>query len=364
MEIYLVGGAVRDKLLGLPVNEKDWVAVGATPKQLLGLGFKPVGKDFPVFLHPETKEEYALARTEKKSAPGYAGFVFHAAPDVSLLDDLKRRDLTINAIAQSQETGELFDPYHGQEDIERRMLRHVSPAFVEDPVRVLRIARFAARFSEFTIAEETNQLMQAMVENGEVNALIEERVWKELHKALSEKTPRRFFDSLQACGALQAIFPELANDVAVLDVMQHVHAPTPLLLFAAIAAQLTSPQAFCQRLRCPKPYMALACLSEKLVTSYQQHGLHTPEQAIDFLQLTDAFRRPQRFEQALEVVTAILQHKHQQDFCSVADSLKQALLACQKLDVQALVNDHQGKAIAEAIRVARISVVLDLALFS
>ncbi|MCK5640409.1 MAG: multifunctional CCA tRNA nucleotidyl transferase/2'3'-cyclic phosphodiesterase/2'nucleotidase/phosphatase, partial [Gammaproteobacteria bacterium] len=210
LEIYLVGGAVRDQLLGLQPQDRDWVVLGATPEIMKARGFKPIGKDFPVFLHPETKEEYALARTERKTAPGYHGFEFHAAPDVTLEEDLKRRDLTINAMAQAAD-GSIIDPFNGQVDLQAQRLRHVSEAFAEDPVRILRLARYAARYAErgFSVAEETNTLMQQMVENGEVDALVAERVWQELERALSENTPARFFEVLRECGALAKLFPEL-----------------------------------------------------------------------------------------------------------------------------------------------------------
>ncbi len=206
MQIYLVGGAVRDQLLGFPVKERDWVVVGATAEEMLALGYQPVGKDFPVFLHPETKEEYALARTEKKVAKGYKGFQFYADPCVSLEEDLKRRDLTINAMARDAE-GRLIDPYNGQQDLCDRLLRHVSNAFSEDPVRILRLARFAARFSDFTTHPDTIHLMQTMVEMGEVNALVAERVWKECEKALACVAPERFFKSLNDAHALTILFP-------------------------------------------------------------------------------------------------------------------------------------------------------------
>jgi len=210
MKTFLVGGAVRDFLLDYPVKEKDWVVLGETPESMAEQGFKPVGKDFPVFLHPVTHEEYALARTERKTAPGYKGFTVHASPEVTLEEDLIRRDLTINAIAMDQQ-GNIFDPFNGKNDLDKRVLRHVSPAFSEDPVRILRIARFAARYSHlgFTIAEETNDLMKQMVNAGEIEHLVAERVWAELHKALCEKTPTAFFYSLKDCNALYSVFPEL-----------------------------------------------------------------------------------------------------------------------------------------------------------
>ena len=210
MKIYSVGGAVRDQLLGLPVADRDYVVIGATPEHMVAQGYKPVGKDFPVFLHPQTHEEYALARTERKTARGYHGFAFHAAPDVTLEQDLARRDLTINAIAQD-EHGTLIDPHHGAADIQLRVLRHVSPAFAEDPVRILRLARFAARFASlgFTIADETLQLMRGMVAHGEADALVAERVWQELSRGLMEANPSRLFETLRDCGALARVLPEV-----------------------------------------------------------------------------------------------------------------------------------------------------------
>ena len=205
MRIYLVGGAVRDKLLGLPIREKDWVVVGASPQELLDQGFKQVGKDFPVFLHPQTGDEYALARTERKTGPGYKGFAFHASPEVSLEQDLQRRDLTINAMAEDAD-GTLIDPYHGREDLDNGLLRHVSPAFAEDPVRILRVARFAAQFGKwgFKVAHGTNALMRNMVDSGEVDHLVPERVWGELARSLASDTPQRFFTVLAGCGAPDA----------------------------------------------------------------------------------------------------------------------------------------------------------------
>ena len=212
MQIYMVGGAVRDRLLGRPVNDHDWVVVGATPEQMLELGYLPVGRDFPVFLHPETREEYALARTERKSGRGYRGFVVESSPNVTLEEDLSRRDLTINSIASSADsTGAtvLFDPYHGVQDLQARLLRHVTDSFREDPVRILRVARFAARFPDFTLAPETLALMQEMVEDGEVDHLVPERVWQELARGLMSERPSRQFEVLRACGALKRLLPEL-----------------------------------------------------------------------------------------------------------------------------------------------------------
>src|SRR5690625_1566027 len=222
MKVYLVGGAVRDRLLGLPVHERDWVVVGATPEALSEAGYRPVGKDFPVFLHPRTKEEYALARTERKTAPGYQGFSFHASPEVTLEQDLERRDLTINAIAEAED-GTVIDPFGGQADLEARWLRHVSPAFAEDPVRILRLARFAARFEPlgFRIAEETLALCQDMVRDGEVDALVPERVWQELSRALMEPKPSAFIQTLRACGALARLMPEIDTLFGVPQPAEH-----------------------------------------------------------------------------------------------------------------------------------------------
>ncbi len=208
MQTYVVGGAVRDELLGFAVKDKDFVVVGSTPEAMLAAGFKPVGKDFPVFLHPKTHDEYALARTERKTAKGYKGFVVHASPEVTLEEDLARRDLTINAIAKD-DAGKLIDPFNGLADIQAKILRHVSDAFAEDPVRILRAARFAARFTDFNVAPATMILMRQMVEAGEVDALVSERVWQELAKGLMEEKPSRMFDVLRECGALQRILPEL-----------------------------------------------------------------------------------------------------------------------------------------------------------
>ena len=212
MKAYLVGGAVRDTLLKLPVRERDWVVIGETPEAMIARGYTEVGKDFPVFLHPDTKDEYALARIERKTTHGYKGFAVHATPDVSMEEDLMRRDLTINAMAL-MDNGEIFDPYGGQEDLKNRIFRHISPAFCEDPVRVLRIARFCARYQHlgFSIAPETQRLMQEMVTQGEIDHLVAERVWAETVKALSEQTPAAYFQALRDCGALARIFPELDN---------------------------------------------------------------------------------------------------------------------------------------------------------
>lgn len=247
MQIYMVGGAVRDKLLGRPVNDRDWVVVGATPEQMLAQGYLPVGRDFPVFLHPETREEYALARTERKSGRGYRGFVVHSAPDVTLEEDLSRRDLTINAIAEIADgtgAGGIFDPYSGAQDIEARVLRHVTDAFREDPVRILRVARFAARFTDFSVAPETMQLMREMVEHGEVDHLVPERVWQELARGLMEEKPSRMFEVLRDCGALAVLLPEVARLWGVpqrADYHPEVDTGVHLMMVLDMAARLSAP---------------------------------------------------------------------------------------------------------------------------
>lgn len=247
MQIYMVGGAVRDKLLGRPVNDRDWVVVGATPEQMLALGYLPVGRDFPVFLHPETREEYALARTERKSGRGYRGFVVHSAPDVTLEEDLSRRDLTINAIAENIDGARaegIFDPYSGAQDIAARVLRHVTDAFREDPVRILRVARFAARFTDFTVAPETLQLMREMVEHGEVDHLVPERVWQELARGLMEDKPSRMFEVLRECGALAVLLPEVERLWGVPQRAEYhpeVDTGVHLMMVLDMAARLQAP---------------------------------------------------------------------------------------------------------------------------
>jgi tRNA nucleotidyltransferase (CCA-adding enzyme) len=245
MKTYVVGGWVRDRLLGRPhdAGDRDWVVVGATPDEMQRLGFRPVGRDFPVFLHPQTHEEYALARTERKTAPGYHGFVFHASPEVTLEQDLERRDLTINAIAQDED-GRLVDPYGGQNDLQAKVLRHVGPAFAEDPVRILRVARFAARFADFGVAAETEALMRAMVDAGEADALVPERVWQELSRGLMEATPSRMIEVLRRCGALARLLPELDRLWGVPQPPQHhpeVDTGVHMLLVVDAAAALSAP---------------------------------------------------------------------------------------------------------------------------
>jgi len=298
MKIYSVGGAVRDALLGLPVRDRDWVVVGATPEALAAAGYLPVGKDFPVFLHPQTREEYALARTERKTAQGYHGFAMHAAPDVTLEEDLARRDLTINAIAQDTD-GVLTDPYGGQRDIAARVLRHVTSAFAEDPVRILRVARFAARFTDFSLAPETLQLMREMVAAGEVDALVPERVWQELARGLMERQPSRLFDVLRDCGALRPLLPEVDTNVhlmRVLDMAAQLDAPLPVR-FACLCHDLG--KGLCQRLRVPTN-----CRDIAGVVAREHGNIHCSAEfnaaaLVQLLERCDAFRKPQRFADIL-----------------------------------------------------------------
>ncbi len=349
MQIFLVGGAVRDALLGLPVKDRDWVVVGSTPEELTRLGYLPVGKDFPVFLHPETREEYALARTERKTAPGYRGFAVHAAPDVTLAEDLARRDLTINSIAAPVDTTyarapfslnfeNLVDPYGGQADLKAKVLRHVTDAFREDPVRILRLARFAARFSDFSVAPETAHLMQDMVADGEADALVPERVWQELSRGLMEAMPSRMFEVLRESGALERVLPEVnklwgvpqradyhpevdtgIHLMMVLDMAAHLNASLPVR-FACLMHDLgkgTTPadvlprhigheersarlsRKVCERLRVP-----LDCKELAEVVAREHGNIHRSADfgaaaLVRLLERCDAFRKPQRFADVL-----------------------------------------------------------------
>lgn len=291
---------MRDALLGLPVTERDYVVVGATPEAMLSQGYTLVGKDFPVFLHPETHEEYALARTERKVGPGYHGFTCYAAPEVSLTDDLKRRDLTINAIAQSTDTQGLIDPFNGQADLKAKVLRHVSPAFAEDPVRILRLARFAAKLPAFAVAPETVVLMKTMVDAGEVAHLTAERVFQECHKALGEQAPGRFFEVLNACGALAVLWPEMAAhesllaDFALLcDQLDTPEARWALLTYRLPLEVITH---YADHYRLPNTYRALATLVHKHHGTYSALPSLPVEAQLAFYQQTDAMRRRARFE--------------------------------------------------------------------
>jgi tRNA nucleotidyltransferase (CCA-adding enzyme) len=337
MKAYVVGGAVRDELLGLPVQDHDWVVVGATPDEMVKRGFRPVGKDFPVFLHPDTQEEYALARTERKTAPGYHGFVFHAAPDVKLEDDLVRRDLTINAMARAED-GTIVDPYGGQRDLHDRVFRHVSDAFAEDPVRILRLARFAARFPDFRVADSTNALMRRMVDEGEVDALVPERVWQELSRGLMEQRPSRMLAVLRDCGALARILPELdalwgvpqpalhhpeidtgVHMMLVIDYAAERGYDLPVR-FAALMHDLgkgatpsdTWPAhhghegkgsklviALCKRLRVPNDCRELAVMTAREHGNVSRAEELRPNTIVTLFERCDAFRKPERFAQML-----------------------------------------------------------------
>ena len=342
MQAYVVGGAVRDELLGRPHADRDHVVVGATPEEMLRLGFRPVGKDFPVFLHPASGEEYALARTERKTGHGYHGFAFHAAPDVTLEQDLARRDLTINAMARGPD-GALVDPFHGRRDLEAKILRHVGPAFAEDPVRILRLARFAARFTEFTVAEETLALMRGMVAAGEVDHLVAERVWQELARGLMEEKPSRMFEALRACGALARLLPEVDALFGVPQRAEYhpeidtgIH--TMMVVDTAAKNGLTLPARFAAlthdlgkattpadvlprhighearserlvgelsaRLRVPGDCRDLALLAARYHGDIHRAAELRPATIVTLLERTDALRRPERFAQLLEACRA------------------------------------------------------------
>lgn len=397
MEIYLVGGAVRDKLLGRPVKERDYVVVGATPEDLLAQGYRPVGKDFPVFLHPETQEEYALARTERKTGPGYKGFEVYAAPDVTLEEDLLRRDLTINAIAESR-AGILFDPFQGQRDLRQGVLRHVSPAFTEDPVRILRVARFAARFS-FSVAPETLALMQTMVATGEVDHLVPERVWKELERALTESYLGQFITVLRACGALARIFPEIERLFGVpqperyhpeidtgVHLLKALEVATCLstdtqVRFAVLTHDLGKGETpssewphhyhhgeqgvalilgLCERLRIPNSYRDLAVQ----VARYHNHAHRArelrPGTLLKLLNSIDAFRRPRRFEQFLLACEADARGRtglENQPYLQ-ANLLRSAFQAAMAVTAQPLVAaGFRGEAIAQELQQRRIKAI-------
>lgn len=300
MKTYVVGGAVRDELLGLPVKDHDHVVVGATPEDMVKAGFRPVGKDFPVFLHPQTQEEYALARTERKTAPGYKGFVFHTSSDVTLEEDLVRRDLTINAIARGDD-GVLVDPYNGQQDIKDRIFRHVSDAFAEDPVRILRLARFASRYPDFHVAPETNALMKRMVEEGEVDALVPERVWQEIARGLMEQKPSRMLEALRDCGALSHIIPEIGDGLAVAPVIDRAAAQDHELpvRYAALTLALQVPQVeqASKRLKVPTECRDLAVMTARDRGSVDRALELDAAALVSLFERCDGFRKPARFVQ-------------------------------------------------------------------
>lgn len=396
MEIYLVGGAVRDELLGLPHREKDWVVTGASQDEMLRLGYRQVGRDFPVFLHPDTGEEYALARTERKTGAGYKGFEVHASPDVTLEDDLRRRDLTINAIARDKD-GRVLDPCGGREDLGSRVLRHVSDAFVEDPVRVLRVARFAARFAKqgFSVAHETMAMMGEMVDNGEVDALVPERVWQETQRALTTPNPEVYLEVLAECGALYVLFPELDAlfgidqkpewhpeidcGIHMLMVLQMAASLSddPIVRFAALAHDLgkgNTPADILPshighekrsvdlivgmgaRLRIPNDYLVLA----KLVARYHGHCHRAeelrPSTLLKLIEATDAIRRPQRLADFLTACEA--DYRGRKDFQNrpypQAALIREMAAVAASVDVGSIdIDGLDGEAIGQRLREAR-----------
>jgi tRNA nucleotidyltransferase (CCA-adding enzyme) len=354
MQVYLVGGAVRDELLGRSATERDWVVVGSTPADMELAGYRPVGREFPVFLHPQTNEEYALARLERKTGPGYRGFATQFSPAVTLEEDLRRRDLTINAMARSPE-GTLIDPYGGRDDLQARQLRHVSAAFVEDPVRVLRVARFAARFAElgFQVASETRALMHAMVANGEVAALVPERVWQELERALRESRPEVFFDTLQDCGALAVLLPELHWDGPARDALRVAVTLSidGTARFAALSAGSAEPALtiLCERLRAPNPYRELALLCVRLKDRIAQASALDGAGLLELLESADAMRRPERFERLLCACSA------RGAPSATASLLRAAALTAAEVALpQDRMAQLSGPGIAAALRSARI----------
>ncbi len=397
VKIYCVGGAVRDRLLGLPVQDHDWVVVGSTPEEMVAQGFQPVGKDFPVFLHPKTHEEYALARTERKTARGYQGFAVYAAPDVTLEQDLLRRDFTINAIAQD-DAGNLIDPHNGVADLRAGILRHVSAAFSEDPVRILRAARFAARFG-FSIAPETLGLMRDMVNNGEVDALVAERVWQELARGLMEKKPSRFFETLRSCGSLAKIIPEvnalfgvpqpekyhpeidcgIHTMMVVDDAARHDYALE--VRFAALTHDLGKAttaedilprhighelrsvelvKKLAQQLRVPSDCRDLALLTARYHGDIHKAFELRADTVIKLFQSADAWRRPERFTQLLQACAADARGRtgHERDDYPQADYLLQLLAVARAVDAGEIAEQcNDSTSIANAIQQARIKAI-------
>lgn len=311
LDVYVVGGAVRDELLGQPAGDRDWVVVGSTPEDMAARGFLPVGGDFPVFLHPVSKEEYALARTERKSGKGYKGFTFYTGADVTLEDDLRRRDLTVNAIAKAPD-GSLVDPWNGRRDIQQRVLRHVGEAFAEDPVRLLRLARFAARFGDFSVASETMRLGQCLVDQGEVDALVPERVWREVAKGLQTRSPARMFDILQQVGALQRVMPGLVFDHEVAGQLEcAVKAALALPQhFALLCLKSPDPQAVGRHVRAPTECLDYARLLPGMVAALAGLGAEATagdaQAWLDLIERSDGLRKPQRFIELLEAARCVV----------------------------------------------------------
>ena len=338
---------MRDELLGLPVQDRDYVVVGSTPEEMERLGYKPVGKDFPVFLHPRTHEEYALARTERKSGRGYKGFTVHASPDVTLEDDLRRRDLTINAMAKAED-GTLIDPYGGKRDLEQRILRHVSEAFAEDPVRILRVARFAARFG-FSVAPETMALMRQMVQSGEADYLVPERVWQEFAKGLMEREPERMFEVLEACSLQKKLLPELRERAGLTGSLA--------VRFARLCWPLKEGEveALCERLKVPSDVRELALLACRTRLALRASRIATPQALLELLKRADAFRRPARFAELLEVArrdvpivdTTRLERAH--EAAAAVDAGAVAAAAPAPADIPRLIDERRIEAIARAL---------------
>ena len=421
MQIYCVGGAIRDQLLGLPVEDHDYVVTGSTPQQMIAAGFIPVGKDFPVFLHPKTKEEYALARTERKTAPGYQGFIFHTAPNITLEQDLERRDLTINAIAQTAD-GQLIDPFGGCTDLRAKIFRHVSPTFAEDPVRLLRLARFAARFPDFQIAPETQLLIQTMVQSGEIDALVQERVWQELARGLMAAYPSRMFEVLQNCGALARLLPEIAGlwkenagenfssisssinankiqstspppprvsmttpSVALcalkkIDYAAKKHFSLPIR-FAVLLAHLekTRPlpekmqessatrlaETVCEHLGVPKTCRALAILTVREQNQVRHARLLSAADIVALLERCDAFRKPERFQEMLKACECVFFEDNRTHHALAPEtaSLFHALHTARAVDAGKIAQslqhhpDAPAHAIPAAIHAARVHAV-------
>jgi tRNA nucleotidyltransferase (CCA-adding enzyme) len=366
MQAYLVGGAVRDELLGLEVKDRDWVVVGATPREMLAKGFKQVGSDFPVFLHPRTREEYALARTERKQGHGYHGFSVYSAPDVTLEQDLRRRDLTINAMAKA-ESGELVDPFDGRSDIADRKLRHVSEAFAEDPLRILRTARFAARFQPlgFSVYEQTMALMKRMVESGEVDHLVPERVWQEFQRALHEKVPEAFFEVLHNCGALEVLIPEIAPSkvfklaMAALGCIQEQSGAKTEERFAALLSPLDDSAALARAkaLKAPNDCQSLARLVTAFTTQIRNIDPQHPEAEplLDLLDQADFWRRPERFAQLLNVLECALPGDS-----GLLNLLRTASEAATGVEPKALLaQGYKGKELGNAIRTERLKRICD-----
>ncbi|HHF7366997.1 TPA: multifunctional CCA addition/repair protein [Legionella bozemanae] len=398
MKVYLVGGAVRDQLLNLPVKERDWVVVGSSPDELLAKGFRKVGRDFPVFLHPKTSEEYALARTERKSAPGYYGFSCDFDKTVTLEEDLVRRDLTINAIAQDEE-GQLIDPFNGKKDIEAKLLRHVSPAFVEDPVRVLRVARFAARFHHlgFKLADETRALMYTMVQRGELAHLVPERVWQEWQKSLGEKNPEQFIATLRSCDALRVILPELDALFGIPNPYRYHHevdtgihtllvlhaavtlTADPVIRFAALVHDLgkaLSPannwpshhgheergvpiiEALCSRLRIPNDYRTLATMVSRFHLNIHRLSELQASTIVKLLEQCDAFRRPQLFYNMLIACESDAKGCGRDIDYRQSKLWSYLLTECAKVNSQAIIAEgYKDDAIKQALHQRRVACV-------